>query len=626
MLGLKRTLLFIVIYLLSLCCLAKASDNIIIQIHFFQGTWTEGQPGLQQAKVLTTLSCPELSSIKDKITDSEYELKVAVIDILMEVFDLAAIDHLFLHKKQWNGLGKPSMKDLTLSESSTSYEIKLRPRMLPTQQVSLQIVILGGKVNLSNLSGDMETFIDQEIVLNIDDPVIISVPYKDGAYFAMVVVKTGALADIKLESKKADKIDLVAAPKAINQVQPLFPEELRRRRIGGEIDLQITINEKGVVQKVEVVKPNHPYHNYSAVQAFRQWIFEPVLRKGKPVPAKFFYTYYFDPVMYRRERIWSDTYLKKSDVSSDKELLKVLSRSGDYCQGLKSAVYDFICEEAIKETHYNLIENIHWGVLVVSVTESAFAENDTNFPRHRVEERARVQIIDPKRTLRNKFLSDYQIIKKVDSIKEQRIILKINGQKIKEEKNLLEETRFSGLSSLFAPIRVLAKDQQSKFDYRIIKEEKVHGKRTYMIEALPKFGNENEIWSARIWVDKKSFQIRKCEIEGIPIDGYEDVLNDCAILNIKPKFVIIHEYRTEKNKILFPSRSKLRVTYPGIDFRGDITKINMNLTYDKYKFFTVETDHKVIKKTYEDFFFQHNKNKPIFKNSFKFIPCLLKYF
>ena len=205
------------------------------------------------------------------------------------------------------------------------------------------------------------------------------------------------------------------------------------------------------------------------------------------------------------------------------------------------------------------------------------------------------QLIDPKRTLRNNILCDYQIIKKADSIKEQRIVLKENGLKITAEKNLLEERRFSGVSSLFAPIRVLAQDRQLKFDYQIIDEKKVHGQKTWVIEASPKFGMEDEVWVTRIWVDKQTFQVRKCEMEGIPIDGYEDVLNDCAILNIKPKFVMTHEYRTEKNKILFPSRSEIRVAYPGIDARGTITKINMNLTYDKYKFFIVETDHKVIK-------------------------------
>jgi len=210
--------------------------------------------------------------------------------------------------------------------------------------------------------------------------------------------------------------------------------------------------------------------------------------------------------------------------------------------------------------------------------------------------RALFKIMDTQRTLRNNFLCDYQIIKKTDSIKEQRIVLKENDRKPKDQKNLLEETRFSGVSSLFAPIRVLAKDQQSKFDFRIIDEKKVHGRRTYVIEAVPKLGKKGAIWSARVWVDKQNYQVLKCEIEGIPLGGYEDVLNDCAILNIKPIFKSIHEYWMEKNNIRFPSRSEVQVVYPGIDQGGPVAKISMRLTYKNYKFFTVKTNHQIIKK------------------------------
>jgi hypothetical protein len=81
----------------------------------------------------------------------------------------------------------------------------------------------------------------------------------------------------------------------------------------------------------------------------------------------------------------------------------------------------------------------------------------------------------------------------------------------------------------------------------------------------------------------------------VPIDGYEDVLNDCVILNIKPIFVTTHEYRTEKNGIMYASRSKVHAAYPGIDDRGSIEKLGISLAYDKYKFFTVETEPKIIK-------------------------------
>lgn len=574
----------------------------------------EGQPGLQQSEVLTIQSCPELFAIKDKVTGSDHELTVAVIDTLMDTFNLAAIDHIFMLNKQWDGLSrKPTIEDRAIGKD-TSYDIKLKPKMLPSKQISLRLIISGMK---------METAIDQELILDVGNPVIVGVPNTGRAYFAMVVVKTESQAEIKPKSKETEKVDLVTAPKAIHQVKPFFPNELRRHGIGGEIGLRIIIDREGNVRQVEVTKPLHPYHNYSAVQAFLKWKFEPVLEKGKPVPAMFLFTYNFDPWMYLQEREWSDTLQERSDSSDKKELREVLAGSGDYCHRLKSAAFDFICEETIKETHYNLLDNINQVVwskrrrksssLPTYIKPSEAMKYSVASEARSVKEDAgggiflrddgpsggtikgTFQIIDPQRTLRNSFLCDYQLINETGIIKEQRIVLKENGKKPTEKKNLLNERRFSGVSSLYAPIQVLALDRQANFNYQIIDEKKLFGKKVHVVEAIPKLGNENGIWSAKIWIDKMNFQVLKCEIEGIPIYGYEDVLNDCAILNIKPKFVITHEYRKEKSKIRFPSGSKIRVDYPGIDSRGTSPKINMNLTYDKHKFFQVETDHKIIK-------------------------------
>jgi TonB family protein len=606
----------------------RASDKILIQIHLFQGIWTEGQPGLKQIEVLTTSSRPELSSLKEKAASSERELTVAAIDTLLDLYDLQAVEDLFLHEKwwdgrklrdvQWDGRIRPEealerehrpMYDMIGGQAS--YRINLSPKSLPSQLIALHAIIYKSKKFRD------EVIVDQELVLEVGDPVIVAVPYEGRAHFMMVLLTVGDPGAKRPEPEKDKKprtIRFFAAPKAIIQVQPSYPEELRRRLVGGEIGLRITVDEKGVVQRIDVEKPLYPYLDYSAVQAFRQWTFEPVRIGGKPVPAAFRFTYSFYPRVSVQENPQSEKPPAGSDSSSQEELSKVLAGSGDYCQKLTGAVLDFICEETIKETHYDLLNNIIWMDIRVGKPGSRSSEDEINksqinndlvsddlakkawqreYDPGRIV--GRLQIMDPKLTKRNNFLCDYLIIKKAGAIEERRIILKENGRKIADRNKLLEEKRFSGLSSLLAPLRVLAKDRQSRFNFRIVDEEGVHGNKAYVIEALPRSEDEDGIWSARIWVDKKSFQILKCEIEGVPIDGYEDVLKDCVIVNIKPIFIMTHEYRAEKNGVLFPSRSKVHAAYPGIDYRGPIEKVTISLAYDKYKFFTVETEPRIIK-------------------------------
>ncbi len=73
------------------------------------------------------------------------------------------------------------------------------------------------------------------------------------------------------------------------------------------------------------------------------------------------------------------------------------------------------------------------------------------------------------------------------------------------------------------------------------------------------------------------------------------MLEDSVVLNIKPSFVATHEYRIDKNGILFPYRSTVRVEYLGVDPQGPIPKIASKLSFEKYRFFTVGTEHEIVK-------------------------------
>ena len=96
-------------------------------------------------------------------------------------------------------------------------------------------------------------------------------------------------------------------------------------------------------------------------------------------------------------------------------------------------------------------------------------------------------------------------------------------------------------------------------------------------------------------MDRQSFQILKSEIEGVPIEGYKDVLSDSIRLNGRPDFEMMNEYGVEKNGVMFPEKTTVQVEYRGIGRMPPILKLSMSLKYKKYKFFTVETDHEIIK-------------------------------
>jgi len=71
-----------------------------------------------------------------------------------------------------------------------------------------------------------------------------------------------------------------------HKVDPVYPEIAKSTRLSNAVRLNVTTNEQGAVTKAEVIE-GHPVFAEAAVEAVRQWRYEPVLVNGKPTPASF---------------------------------------------------------------------------------------------------------------------------------------------------------------------------------------------------------------------------------------------------------------------------------------------------------------------------------------------------
>ena len=78
----------------------------------------------------------------------------------------------------------------------------------------------------------------------------------------------------------------VQASKLLERVEPEYPKGAQELGIQGVVLLQVTANEAGEVEKVEVVR-GHPLLAEAAVAAVKQWRYAPTLLNGKPVPVAF---------------------------------------------------------------------------------------------------------------------------------------------------------------------------------------------------------------------------------------------------------------------------------------------------------------------------------------------------
>ena len=74
----------------------------------------------------------------------------------------------------------------------------------------------------------------------------------------------------------------VQAARLVNRVQPLYPPLARQTRISGTVKLHAIIGKNGAVEQLTVVS-GHPLLVQSALDAVRQWRYQPTLLNGDPV-------------------------------------------------------------------------------------------------------------------------------------------------------------------------------------------------------------------------------------------------------------------------------------------------------------------------------------------------------
>jgi TonB family protein len=76
--------------------------------------------------------------------------------------------------------------------------------------------------------------------------------------------------------------ETVTAARLIKRVQPVYPEEARRSRIQGIVKLHAILAKDGSISQLQVIS-GQPVLIQAALDAVRQWKYQPTLFEGRPV-------------------------------------------------------------------------------------------------------------------------------------------------------------------------------------------------------------------------------------------------------------------------------------------------------------------------------------------------------
>jgi TonB family protein len=81
-------------------------------------------------------------------------------------------------------------------------------------------------------------------------------------------------------------------PKILKKVDPVYPEEARKQGLDGDVIIEATVDEAGKVKEAKVLRGVDGL-NQAALDAVKQWAYEPMMIDGKPKAVKFTVTIRF---------------------------------------------------------------------------------------------------------------------------------------------------------------------------------------------------------------------------------------------------------------------------------------------------------------------------------------------
>lgn len=554
--------------------------DMLLESRLFKGTRTETAVQAPGPVVISSFASPILitPSLTAAEAEAEFRNAAAIKNELAEVYRQQNIEYLSTVRAVWKGRRNELRESLLLDNES--YVIEYAPRMRSNAKAGLKVTISkGGPKNKTAAGGGEggETILDTEIEMNLNEPAILGFPNNGTSYFLAVELSvqppSGAGRGAVLKDGRVSLIgDVVAPPKSVRWVIPTYPESCKQAGIEGTVLLSVTTDSSGSLTDVRVMKSIHPDLDKTAQEALRQWLYEPVYKEGRAVPATFFVL-----VEFRLRPPAASTGLPssarplESAAGSSPVLAAILRNSAEYCRKLAQSALYFICEERVDEALYQ------FGSVEYAIVS---AEGATTYaPSY--ERRAK----------RNSYVCDYQLMKKGEAIEEKRILLEENGKKTGPRSAPSTNRGFYSQRAVFGPVGFLDREWHNAYHYELLKRERALGREAYVVRAVPKVRIEGKPNYGNIWVDANDYSVLKIEVEVESLAGYEKFRNEAKKKGLTPIFTTVHEYAVVKNGLRFPSRTVFEESYTGLknSFAGR-TRSRTEIAYGNYKFFTVDTE------------------------------------
>jgi len=274
---------------------AYANEDWVIETRLFKATKLEGAAKPGSPVIITTFSAPVMLAAKgsSSAATGDKDAVSAMKSELEKIYQLKNVDYISSGQIIWDG--KKEILNEAILLDGTLYPMMFFPKTQNGRMVSF-------RVDMSRQAGqeESERIINTEMTLRLNDPVVLGFPVNGHSYFLSLQVKRQSGSEVREAAIRTGpkgegdlSLDLFILPQPKVTVMPVYPEKCKKEKIQGTVILLVGTDKEGRVRSVRVLEKDHPDLAKSAVKAIEQWIYEPVISRGRPIPAVFYMTVYF---------------------------------------------------------------------------------------------------------------------------------------------------------------------------------------------------------------------------------------------------------------------------------------------------------------------------------------------
>lgn len=402
-----------------------------------------------------------------------------------------------------------------------------------------------------------------------------------------------------IQGQDKERVIIQTPFKPVKTVYPEYPDGLKKKAVAARVVIYIHMDRRGKVERARALDPLYPEIAETLEKTLSQWEFEPYVLGSEPVSISGFVMVIFFPGKLMDQARISDgvgSYGLRYKPPENKELQMILDKCAEYCMKLQESALYYVCDEEIKEK----LNRIKGPKYEVGTTYPQYQDGAMQFS---------MNYNPPTIVGSEKHVSvyDYQLVRKHGHFKDRRILMEKDGKEADPEEAPNENRLSYNLKPVLVPNQILGVEHRARFTFNLLGEKKRNGEEVYVIEANLRPKVQGNIRWAEVWVDKSDFRIIKIEMKIDFVPGFESILSECYRYYLKPHFKAIYTYEVEKKGLLFPKKAEIQVEYSGFVREARRIKSEIKVSYKDYKFFTVKTDHDVIKKKLQFLLFNERK-------------------